>query len=363
MTKQSEPNRTEQLTGRTCTGLLEALDLLTIYMGDRLGLYRALADGNPATAVQLADRADIDSRYAREWLEQQAVTGILDVEDPGAPESEMRFRLPPDHAAAFADEKSPFPVLAFAQTLVSVASVMPRLLEAFKTGGGVSWAEYGTDMIEAQGGFNRGWLLLELGTKYLPSIPDVHARLNSRSGARVADIACGVGWSSIAIARTYPEVRVVGYDLDAASIEQARRNAATEGVAERVTFEVADATRVAVAERFDVALIIEAVHDVARPVELLSGVRRMLKLGGTLIVADEKVAPMFSPPGDFMERFFYAASVLVCLPCGMSEQPSAQTGAVLRESKMAEFARRAGFSQFENLGLEHASMNFYRLKP
>ncbi|MBI4197656.1 MAG: class I SAM-dependent methyltransferase [Chloroflexi bacterium] len=360
MTAEIDRNKAGELTGRTCNGLLEAMDLLTIYLGDRLGLYRALAEGGPMTPRELAARAGIHERYAREWLEQQAVTGIISVDGGADPASERRYTLPPGYATV-ADAKSPFPIVAFAQAMVAVAGAAPKLVEAYRTGKGVSWGDYGPDIIEAQGSFNRGWLTLELGAKYLPGIPDIHTRLLADPPARVADIACGVGWASIAIAQAYPKVSVVGYDLDEPSIEMARRHAKEAGVSDRVRFEVVDATRSHGDGTFDLAVIIEAVHDVARPVELLAGVRRLLVPGGTLIVADEKVQDAFTAPGDFLERFFYAASVLVCLPSGMAEQPSAATGAVMRRTTLEQYARQAGFKQLEVLPLEHESMRFYRL--
>ncbi|MBM3944952.1 MAG: methyltransferase domain-containing protein [SAR202 cluster bacterium] len=360
-TTDIDQSKAEGLTQRTCNGLLEAMDLLTIYLGDRLGLYRALAEGGSATPGELAERAGIHERYAREWLEQQAVTGILDVSDAAAASPERRYALSAGHAATLADPMTPFPVVAFAQMMVAVAGAAPKLVEAYRTGGGVPWAGFGPDLIAGQGGFNRGWLLHELGTKYMPGIPDVHARLLAGPPARVADIACGVGWSSIGIAKAYPRAQVVGYDLDAPSIEQARLNAEREGVADRVRFEVADASQVRASGTFDVVVIIEAVHDVPRPVELLSGVRRLLAPGGAFIVADEKVADSFSAPGDFMERLFYGASALVCLPSGMAGQPSAATGAVMRRETMEAYARQAGFTRVEVLPLDHPSMRFYRL--
>lgn len=356
-------SKAEQLTGRTCNGLLEAMDLVTIYLGHRLGLYQALAAGGPATPQELAARAGIHQRYAREWLEQQAVTGILEVAaEKNGRAGERRYTLPPAYAFAVADPVTPFPIVAFAQALVSLAGVAPRLVEAYRMGKGVPWGDYGPDMLEGQGGLNRGWLRLDLGTKHLPAIPEVHARLLADPPARVLDMACGVGWSSIAIAKAYPKVQVTGYDVDEPTIQRARKNAEGEGVADRTHFEAADATQAQASGKFDLAVIIEAVHDVSRPVELLARTRQLLVPGGSLIVADEKTADSFTAPGEFLERFFYAASVLVCLPSGMADQPSAATGAVMRQATFESYARQAGFSHVEVLPLEHESLRFYRLR-
>lgn len=342
---------------------LGSADVFTTYLGDRLGLYRALAEGGPATAGQLAERAGIHPRYSREWLEQQAVSGILDVHDPAAGEDVRSYSLPAEHAAALVDPESPFSMAPLARALVSAAMVLPKVLEAFKTGGGVAWADYGSDGIESQGDFNRPWLVSDFATTYLPSVPDVHEKLQ-RDGARVADVACGVGWASIAIAREYPGVRVDGFDLDESSVSIARRTAANDGLSDRVTFEVADAADPSLQGTYDLVVVIEAIHDLSRPVEALETIRRILAPGGVAIVADEKVAEKFTAPGDDVERFMYAASVLMCLPAGMSEQPSAGTGTVMRPATFTRYATDAGFRSVEVVeSIDHPMLRFYRLEP
>ena len=339
------------------------LDVLSVYLGDRLGLYRSLAGEGPATAAQLAARASIDERYAREWLEQQAATGILEVEDGTAGDEPARFRLPSQHAGALIDPDSPYSIAPLARTIVACASVMPQLLTAYRTGGGVPWSDYGSDMIEAQGDFNRPWLLRSFGAEHLPAVPDVHDRLHADPPARVADVACGVGWAAIAIARSYPKARVDGFDLDPASIELARRNALEAGVHDRVTFDVRDAAEPAAAGQYDLAVVVEAVHDLSRPVEVLGAIRQMLGPGGTAIVADEKTADSFSAQADSVERFLYGVSITCCLPTAMTERPTAATGAVIRADTMRRYATEAGFRTVDILDLPHDFLRFYRLTP
>ena len=201
-------------------------------------------------------------------------------------------------AEAFTERDSPYSVAPMATSLVACAGVMPDLLEAYRTGGGVPWAAYGSDMVDAQGDFNRPWLLASLGSEYLPSIPDIDARLRADPPARVADVACGVGWASIAIARAYPKVHVDGFDFDRLSIERARSNAAEAGLTGRVEFHEGDAAELSDRGRFDLVVIVEAVHDLARPVEVLHAVREMLAPAGTVIVADEKTQERFTSPAD-----------------------------------------------------------------
>jgi hypothetical protein len=201
-----------------------------VHLGDRLGYYRALAGAGPLTSAEVAARTATAERYTREWLEQQAVTGLLvATDDPAAPgdAAARRFTLPAAHVGPLTDELSPDFLAPFARFLVGVGKQTDALLEAYRTGGGVSWAEHGTDAREAQAAANRPLFLGALGREHLPSIPEVDAAL--RGGGRVADVGCGLGWSSIGIALAYPAATVDGYDVDAPSVEAARRHAAEPG--------------------------------------------------------------------------------------------------------------------------------------
>jgi 2-polyprenyl-3-methyl-5-hydroxy-6-metoxy-1,4-benzoquinol methylase len=335
------------------------MDVFTVYLGDRLGLYRALGEHGPLTPGDLAARAGMNPRYAREWLEQQAATGIVEVDDPSVGEEERRFALPAAHAEALIDPESPFAMAAICRSLAALGGTLPLLVEAYRTGEGLSVES--ADAVEAQGDFNRPWLVGSFATEYLPGVPDVHERLTA--GARVADIACGVGWAAISIARAYPNTTVDGFDLDEASIALARTNAAAAGVDDRVTFETRDAADPALAGQYDLAVIVEALHDMSRPVEVLATIRRMLAPGGTLIVADERAADTFYAPADPIERMLYGYSVLSCLPGSMLEKPSAETGTVMRRSTLERYAAEAGFGGVSVLSIEHDFLRFYRLDP
>lgn len=353
----------ETLVGRLFEGALGTVDILTVYIGDRLGLYTALRENGDMTAAELATRCSIDERYAREWLEQQAVTGILTVDDAAAPEDARRYSLPGGHALVLTDPDSTFSMAPLARAFVASAMVLPKILDAFRTGGGVPWSDFGADGIEAQGDFNRPWLLSSFGTEYLPLISRVHERLEDDPPARVADFACGVGWASIAIADAYPKAIVTGFDLDESSIAIARRNASERGLSDRVTFEVQDIAEAPLAEGYDLVVVIEAIHDLSRPVEALSSIRKVLATNGCAIVADEKTNDAFTAPSDELERLYYGFSVLCCLPAGMSEQPSAATGTVMRADTMRSYAADAGFSDVEILDIPHDLLRFYLLTP
>ena len=353
----------DALVGRLVEATIGSMDLLTVYIGDRLGLYRALHDGGPATAADLAARAGIHPRYALEWLEQQAATGILDVDDVTASADARRFSLPEAYAAPLLDRDSPWSIAPLTRSVVAIGKVMPQLLDAYRTGGGVAWSDYGADMIESQGDFNRPWLVGSFGTELLPAIPGIHERLVADPPARVADVACGVGWAAIAIARAYPKVRVDGFDLDESSIELARQNARDAGLSDRVTFQVRDVAE-AEAGAYDLAVIIEAVHDMTQPVGVLASLRRMLRPDGVALIADEKTEDAFTAPAGDAERLFYGFSILTCLPAAMTEQPTAAIGTVMRADTMRRLGIEAGFRDVERLDEpELDALRFYRMTP
>jgi SAM-dependent methyltransferase len=343
------------LTDRLFSSALGALDLAGVYLGDRLGLYRALTDGGPATAAELAARAAIDERYAREWLEQQAVTGILEADAAG---DHVRFSLPEAHRAALVEPENLDGIAPLARMVVAAIGRLPELAEAYRSGEGIGWERYGADMREGQASFNRPAFTHLLASEWLSSITDVDARLRATPPALLVDVACGEGWSTIALARAYPDARVIGVDIDGPSIEAARRHAAEQGV-DSVEFRHADAA--SLEERADVAIIIEAVHDMSNPVEVLASIRRGLAPGASLIVVDERVAETFTAPGDDIERFMYGWSITTCLPDGRSRSPSAATGTVMRPAMLRGYAEEAGFRSVEVLPIENDFFRFYRL--
>ena len=198
-TVAAKPEKTaDALVGRLFEAGIGMFDLMSVYLGDRLGLYRVLHEGGPATATDLAGRGRVDPRYAREWLEQQAATGILEVDDAAAVAEERRYRLPDAYVEPLLNLDSPFSIAPLARYLVACAKAIPPLMEAFQTGGGVAWADYGPDMIEAQGDFNRPWLVGSFGSELLPAIPGIRERLVADPPARVADVAC---WRRLGVDR------------------------------------------------------------------------------------------------------------------------------------------------------------------
>jgi len=355
--------RRDALAGRLFEATLGAFDLLVIHLGDRLGLYGTLADGRSRTYAELAADAGIADRYAREWLEHQAVAGILDVADATEPAESRRYVLPSGHAAVLADSTSLASMTPLAQFVVGGARSIDDLVTAHRTGRGIPW-DANQDVVDAQDAINRPAFTQLLVDEWTAALPDIDARLRA-NGGRIADVACGTGWSTLALARGYDKARVDGLDLDAGSIATASSRLVDEPaeVAARVTFQARDAGDPGLAGQYDLAVILEAVHDMSRPVDALRAVRGLLRPDGALLVADEKVAESFVAPGDEVERIMYSYSVLFCLPNGLADQPSVGTGTVLRPNRLNEMAAMAGFSAVTVLPIEHDTFRFYRLDP
>jgi len=344
---------------RMVSSVAVAMDVFSAYLGDRLGFYRELAAG-PATAGELASKAGCHERYAREWLEHQAATGIVRVEEAGADASSRRYALPEGHAEVLLDRDSLSYVGPIVRLFVGAVSPLPSLLEAYRTGGGVAYADYGVDLREGQAEINRPAFMQQLPQEWIPAMPDVHERL-SRPGAKVADLGCGAAWSAIGIAQAYPGARVDAFDLDAASVELARTNVEDAGVSDRVRVHVRDAGDAELAGQYDLVAAFETIHDMSRPVDALRAMRRLVAPGGGVMVVDEHVGETFTAPADELERLMYGWSILHCLPVGMAEQPSAATGTVLRPGTLRAYAREAGFADVEVLPLDAGFFNVYWL--
>ena len=350
---------TTSLDERLVSATTGALELFGIHLGDRLGLYDALRRHGASTPAELAEAAGIAPRYAREWLEQQAVAGLLTVDDPTAAAEARRYDLPSAHVGPLADPLALDHVAPLARMVVGIAAVLDDVAEAYRTGEGVPYARYGSDFRSGQGAINRPAFTSALVEEWLPAVGAAAERLHT--GGRLADVGCGQGWSTIAVARAYPGAEVLGIDSDQASIGEAQRAAEEEGV--RATFSCIDASQLADDGPFDVVLILEALHDMARPVEVLRAVKGALAPDGVLLVADEAVAAEFTAPGDVIERMMYGWSITHCLPASLAEQPSAAIGTVIREGTVRDLAAEAGFGSTDVLDVDGGFFRLYAVRP
>ena len=356
-------DRADALAERLFRATLGALELFSVYLGAELGLYRALADDGPLTPAALARRADIAPRYAREWLEQQAVAGLVEVDGADGPAEARRYALASDHARVLVDADDLAHVAPFAHMIVGIGAVMPRVAAAYRTGAGVPYAAYGPAFRYGQGHINRPAFGRELPDAWLAAMPDVVARLETARHPRVADVGCGQGFAGIAVARAFLGARVDGLDADPASVADARAHAREAGVEGRVRFLEADAAEVARRGPYDLVMILEALHDMADPAGALAAARAALAPGGAVLVVDERVAEDFHAPGDEIERTMYGWSVTHCLPASMADGPSAAIGTVMRPGAVRALARDAGFRRVEVLPVDNDFFRLYRLHP
>ncbi|MEU4720739.1 methyltransferase domain-containing protein [Nonomuraea dietziae] len=356
----TDADRTDRLVERLFGSTLGALELFSVYLGGELGLYRALQEHGPLTAAQLSERAGIAPRYATEWLEQQAVAGLVET-DPDVPGEERRYRLDPAHARVLIDTDDPAHAAPFAHMLAGIGGVISQVAQAYRTGAGVPYEEYGRAFRHGQGHINRPAFTHELAGTWIAAMPDVLTRLEAAPHPRIADVGCGQGWSAIAVARAFPHAVVDGLDADASSIADARAHAEQAGLGDRVRLVRADAASLRDTGPYDLVLLMEVLHDLSRPMETLRAIRDALAEDGVVLVADERVAERFTAPGDEVERMMYGWSVTHCLPTQLVEKPSAAVGTVLRADTVSGYASEAGFGRYTVLPVENDFFRLYRL--
>ena len=345
------------------TNAVAAFQLFSVHIGDQLGYYRELAKGERLSSNELASRTNTNERYTREWLEQQAAACVLTVDNHTSDPKERRYHLAPGKAEVLTDRESLNYMTPMARLVVGSVSPLDALLDAYRSGRGLPFSRYGTNMREGQADMNRPMFLTQLGTEWLPAMPDVHARLQADPPARVADIGCGAGWSCIGLARQYPTVQVDGFDLDEASVSLANQNIQEAGISDRVRVHLRDASDPDLSGRYDLVTAYECLHDMSDPVGALRTMRSLAGSKGSVIIVDERSLPAFQPCSETLEQLLYGFSILHCLPVGMVDRPSAETGTVMRPATLEQYAQAAGFRQVEILPIDHFFFRFYRLHP
>lgn len=323
------------------------------YIGDRLGLFKVLADAGWVTSQELADRAKLNERYVREWLGAVTSAGYVEY-DPKT----KRYMLPPEHALVVARDDSPFFMGGFMQMVIPNVTMAPRLLDAFRTGKGVPQLEYPPETFEAMERASAGMYRHQLVRKWLPTMPQVVEALTA--GASAADVGCGSGRAVIALAKAFPKSRVFGFDVHSGSVERARANAQAEGVTDRVTFEVRDGT--ALPERaFDFMSTFDVVHDSVDPVALLKSIGKALKPGGTYLMTEVNVSPNLEDNIGPLGKMMYSTSTLYCMTVSLAHG-GAGIGACMGEPKARELAQEAGFTHFRRLPIQDMFSALYEIQ-
>jgi 2-polyprenyl-3-methyl-5-hydroxy-6-metoxy-1,4-benzoquinol methylase len=324
-------------------------------IGDRLGLFKDLAQGGAVTSEELAERAGINERYAREWLSAMASAGYLEY-DPAS----RRFTLPPEHVPVLAQEGGPVFFGGVQEELIGLAGPINHLMQAFRAGGGVPMEAYDKSAWEGLTRFTNGWFENLLVPVWLPAMPEVLVKLER--GALVADVGCGHGKALIKLAQTYPQSRYVGYDSFAPFIEQAQANAEAAGVADRVRFEQRDVSA-GMPEQYDVITTFDVVHDAVNPRGLLRAIRNGLKPGGRYVCLEINSSDRLEDNIGLLGAFFYSVSVLYCMTSSLAHHGEGLGTAGIPESKMRELAAEGGFGHVRRVPMENPFNILYEVTP
>lgn len=337
-------HKLEALVGKTLNELGAASNAALVVLGDKLGLFRALAAGPAMTSAELARKTGTHERYVREWLSAQTASGFVDY-DPAA----RRFSMSPEQAAVFADSQSPAYMAGGFYMIAAEFAGEPRLTEAFRTGAGIGWGEHCGCLFCGTEQFFRPGYRTHLVEEWLPALDGIHARLES--GARVADIGCGHGASTFIMADAFPNSRFQGYDYHAGSITEA---AAHVHDRKNIEFGVADAQ--GYAGDYDLITMFDALHDMGDPVGAAAHARRSLRTGGCLMVVEPLAGDRLEQNINPLGRAFYAASTQLCVPGSMSQKVGAALGAQAGEARLTEVLREAGFSQVRRAAATQVNM-------
>jgi SAM-dependent methyltransferase len=346
--------KTEAFLQKTMADVVSAVATVMASIGDRLGLFKELAKGS-ATSAELAERAHINERYAREWLSEMASAGYL-AYDPAS----QHFTLPPEHAPVLAQEGGPFFFGGAYQQVIAEIGPFNQLLQAFRQGGGVPMEAYGPDLWEGQARFSSGFFEHLLVPAWLPAMPEVQAKLER--GALVADVGCGQGRALIKLAQTYPQSRYVGYDLFIPSVATATAHAQAAGVADRVRFEHRDVSE-GLPEQYDVITTFDVVHDAVNPRKLLQAIRQGLQPGGRYVCMEINGSDKLEENVGLTGSLFYGVSVLYCMTTSLASHGEGLGTLGLPETKLRELCAEAGFSNVQRVPLEIPFNNLYEATP
>jgi SAM-dependent methyltransferase len=324
--------------GQAVQDMGAAMHAALVIVGDKLGLYKAMAGSGPITPAQLATKTNTDERYVREWLNANAAGGYVTYDA-----ATQSYTLPAEQAFALAVDDSPAFLPGAFQVISSMMKDEPKITDAFRTGNGVGWHEHDASLFQGTERFFRPNYAAHLISEWIPALPGVEAKM--RAGARVADVGCGHGSSVILMAKAFPQSTFFGFDYHPQSIEWARRAAAQAGVGDRITFEVALAKEFP-GHGYDLVAFFDCLHDMGDPVGAAKHVRQALTSNGSWMIvepfANDRVEDNLNPVG----RVYYSASTMICTPASRSQEVGLALGAQAGEERLREVALAGGFSQF-----------------
>jgi SAM-dependent methyltransferase len=347
-----DPKKMEQLMGRMVGDVGAAAGAALILLGDELGLYKALAAGS-STAAQLAERTGCAERYVREWLAQQAASGYVEYDAAAG-----RFSMSPEQAAVFADESSPAFIPGAFEMVVAMIRDQPKLAAAFRSGQGVGWHEHDAALFRSVERFFRPGYAAHLVNEWIPALDGMESKL--RAGAKVADVGCGHGVTTVLMARAFPRSTFVGFDYHRESIERARQLAGESGV-KNVSFEVAMAKDYPGSD-YDLVAFFDCLHDMGDPVGAATHVRRTLKPGGAFMLVEPRAGDRLEDNLNPIGRIFYAASTMFCTPASLSQEVGLALGAQAGEKRIREVTSAAGFTRFRR-AIETPFNAVFELRP
>jgi 2-polyprenyl-3-methyl-5-hydroxy-6-metoxy-1,4-benzoquinol methylase len=331
-------DKLHEFLGKAINDFGAVFNAALVRIGDKLGLYKALASGGPQTPAELAKRTGTSERYLREWLSAQAAGGYVTYTPANG-----KFHLSEEQAFAMADENSPAFMPGAFQVALAATKAEEQLSERFKTGQGMGWHEHHHELFVGTERFFRPGYAANLVTTWIPALEGVDAKL--RNGARVADVGCGFGASTVLMAKSYPKSEFVGFDYHDKSIETAKQRAKDAGVADRIRFEVAKAKDYP-GKDYDFVTFFDCLHDMGDPAGASAHVRTTLKKDGTWMIvepfAGDKLEENLNPIG----RAFYGASTLLCTPASLSQEVGLALGAQAGEKRLREVVTSGGFSHF-----------------
>jgi SAM-dependent methyltransferase len=328
----------EQFVGQAATDFAAAFSAVCVGLGDRLGLYRAMAGAGPLSPAELASRTNTPESYLRAWLANQAVGGYVE-HDPAT----GRFTLPDEQAMVLADQSSPVFMCGMARIVTSLHQDIDALAMAYSEQRGFGWHEHSPALFQGTEQLFRPGYAGNLTTAWIPALDGVEAKL--RRGAKVADVGCGHGASTVILAQAYPESVVTGYDYHAASIDAAKKNAADAGVADRATFAVAPADSYP-GQGFDLVCVFDALHDMGDPVGALTHIRSTLADDGTVLLVEPQAGERLEDNDNPVGRLFYACAATICVPNAASQSGDAPLHPQSPERDHRAVAEQAGFSRF-----------------